>query len=73
MNSNWIMDSHLPWSDHDEELFVVDLAVLIFISQREHVKNLLSKVKVFQIIFFKYWFLNEDKNTREIGLHQKGT
>ena len=67
------MDSHLPWSDHDEELLVVDLAVLIFISQREHVKNLLSKVKVFQILFFKDWFLNEDKNTREIGLHQKGT
>ena len=36
-------DNHLPWSDHDQELFVVDLAILIFIGHREHVKNLLSR------------------------------
>ena len=38
--------SHLPWSDHDQELLIVDPAVLVLIRHREHLQYLLGKGKV---------------------------
>lgn len=61
-----IQVGHLSWSDHYEELFIVDFPVLVFVGHREHVKNLLTNVFSFfsslLANIFKGIFSNEAEN-----------